>query len=134
VHINQTADKLAEPIAVLQATGVKLVIDHFGHPQQGGAACAGFQAMMRAVDNGQTWVKLSAGYRLESSQVAQDCARALLANLGPERLLWGSDWPHPGFEQTMHYAGAIASFKQWIPDASLRRIIGGETALKLYFT
>ena len=51
----------------------------------------GFQAMMRAVDNGRTWVKLSAGYRLESPQVAQDCARALLAHAGPERLLWGSD-------------------------------------------
>ena len=35
VHINQSADKLAAPVATLQAAGVKLVIDHFGHPQQG---------------------------------------------------------------------------------------------------
>ena len=34
VHINQTADLLAGPIATLQAAGVKLVIDHFGHPQR----------------------------------------------------------------------------------------------------
>lgn len=133
VHINQTADKLAEPIATLQATGVKLVIDHFGHPQQGGAACPGFQAVMRAVDKGRTWVKLSAGYRLESPQVARECARALLAHCGPERLLWGSDWPHPGFEQTMRYGDAIAAFRDWIPEANVRRIIGGETALRLYF-
>jgi predicted TIM-barrel fold metal-dependent hydrolase len=134
VHINQTADLLAGPIATLQATGVKLVIDHFGHPQRGGAACEGFQAMMRAVDNGRTWVKLSAGYRLESRQVAQDCARALLAHAGPERLLWGSDWPFAAFEISMRYEDAIASFRQWVPDPNVRRIIGGETALRLYFT
>ena len=133
VHINQTADRLAAPIATLQAAGVKLVIDHFGHPQRGGAACEGFQAMMRAIDNGRTWVKLSAGYRLESPQVAQDCARALLARAGPERLLWGSDWPFAAFEDSMRYEDAIASFKQWIPDAGIRRIISGETAFRLYF-
>jgi predicted TIM-barrel fold metal-dependent hydrolase len=134
VHINQTADKLAAPIATLQAAGVKLVIDHFGHPQKGGAACPGFQAVMRAIDNGRTWVKLSAGYRLESQQVAQDCARALLAHAGPERLLWGSDWPFAAFEDRMRYEDAIASFRQWIPDRNARRIISGETALRLYFT
>lgn len=134
VHINQTADKLAAPIATLQAAGVKLVIDHFGHPQRGGAACEGFQAVMRAVDNGRTWIKLSAGYRFESPQVALDCAKALLAHAGPERLLWGSDWPFAAFEDSMRYEQAIASFKQWVPDANTRRIISGETAFRLYFT
>ena len=133
VHINQTADKLAAPIATLQAAGVKLVIDHFGHPQKGGAASEGFQTVMRAIDNGRTWVKLSAGYRLESPQVAQDCARALLAYAGPERLLWGSDWPFAAFEDKMRYEYAIASFREWIPDANVRRVISGDTALRLYF-
>ena len=134
VHINQTADKLAAPVATLQAAGVKLVIDHFGHPQRGGAACEGFQALLRAIDNGRTWVKLSAGYRLESPQVAQDCARALLAHAGPERLLWGSDWPFAGFETSMRYEHVVDSFRAWIPDSHVRRVIGAETALRLYFT
>jgi len=134
VHINQTADKLAAPMATLQAAGVKLVIDHFGHPQKGGVNCPGFQAVMRAMDAGRTWVKLSAGYRLESAQVAQDCARALLAHAGPERLLWGSDWPFAAFEDTMRYEYAVASFKDWVPDPAARRVISGETALRLYFS
>ena len=79
-------------------------------------------------------MKLSAGYRLESQQVAQDCARALLAHAGPERLLWGSDWPFAAFEHKMRYEYAITSFKQWIPDPNVRQTISGETALKLYFT
>jgi len=135
VHINQEAALLAGPIAALQATGVKLVIDHFGHPTRGkGVACEAFQAMLRAIDDGRTWVKLSAGYRLESPEVAQDCARALLARAGPERLLWGSDWPFAAFEDSMRYEDAVAGLKDWIPDAQARRIVGGETALRLYFT
>lgn len=133
VHINQTATMLAAPIAALQAEGVKLVIDHFGHPQQGGVDCEGFQAVLRAVDNGRTWVKLSAGYRLESQAVARDCAQALLAHAGPERLLWGSDWPFAAYEESVRYEDTIANFREWVPDANARRIIGGETALRLYF-
>ena len=135
VHINQEADALAQPIATLQATGVKLVVDHFGHPTRGqGVQSEGFQALLRAVDNGRTWVKLSAGYRLESPHVAQQCAQALLEHAGPERLLWGSDWPFAAFEDTMRYEHAVESLKHWIPDAHARRIIGGESALRLYFT
>lgn len=134
VHINQSADLLAAPIATLQAAGVKLVIDHFGHPVKGkGVNCAGFQAVMRAVDKGRTWVKISAGYRLESPEVAQACARELLQHCGPERLLWGSDWPFAAFEDKVTYGGVLDAFKQWIPDANTRRIIGAETPYKLYF-
>jgi predicted TIM-barrel fold metal-dependent hydrolase len=50
--------------------------------------------------------------RFESPQVAQDCARALLAAAEPERLLWGSDWPFAAFEDRMRYDYAIASFKE----------------------
>lgn len=134
VHINQAADQLAAPIATLQAAGVKLVIDHFGHPQKGGVDCEGFQAMMRAVDNGRTWVKLSAGYRLESPEVAQACAEALLARVGPDRLLWGSDWPFAAYENAVRYEDTVARFREWVPDAKTRRIISGETAFRLFFT
>jgi hypothetical protein len=34
----------------------------------------------------------------------------------------------------MRYEAAIASFRQWVPDPNARRIIGGETPLRLYFT
>lgn len=135
VHINQAGEKLAAPLAALESAGVKIVVDHFGHPERGkGVACAGFQAVLRSVERGRTWVKLSAGYRLESPEVAQACARELVQHCGPERLLWGSDWPFAAFESTMRYADAIQALKRWVPDAAVRRIIGGETALKLYFT
>ena len=89
--------------------------------------------MMRAVDKGRTWVKMSAGYRLESPDVAQACARELVQQCGPERLLWGSDWPFATFEDRVKYADVVEAFKRWIADANVRRVIGGETPFKLYF-
>jgi predicted TIM-barrel fold metal-dependent hydrolase len=135
VHLNQSGDLLEAPLAALEAAGVKIVVDHFGHPLRcKGAACVGQQAIMRSVEKGRTWVKLSAAYRLESPAVAEACARELIKNCGPERLLWGSDWPFAAFESTVRYADTIAAFKRCVPDDAVRRIIGGETALKLYFT
>jgi predicted TIM-barrel fold metal-dependent hydrolase len=94
----------------------------------------GQQTIMRSVAKGRTWVKLSAAYRLESMDVAEACARELVKNCGPERLLWGSDWPFAAFEGKVTYADTIAAFKRCVPDDAARRIVGGETAFKLYFT
>ncbi len=134
VHINQSGDLLEAPLAALEAAGVKIVVDHFGHPQRGkGAACSGQEVIMRSVQRGRTWVKLSAAYRLESPEIAEACARELVKHCGPERLLWGSDWPFAAFETTVRYGDTLEAFKRCVPDDSARRIIGGETALRLYF-
>jgi predicted TIM-barrel fold metal-dependent hydrolase len=45
----------------------------------------------------------------------------------------GGDWPFAAFEDSMRYEHAISSFRQWVPDANMRRIISGETAFRLYF-
>ena len=135
VHINVDAHALQVPVESIQAAGVKLVVDHFGHPDSTrGADCAGFQALLRAVERGRTWVKLSAGYRLAVPEVGVTYAQALLKHAGPERLLWGSDWPFAAFESKVSYRETLEAFARWVPDAAQRRIIGGETPLALYFS
>jgi len=89
--------------------------------------------VLRSVERGNTWVKLSAGYRQASPEAAKELARALLKSAGPERLLWGSDWPFAAFEDKVSYADTIRDFFEWIPDSGARRKIGGETAFKFYF-
>ena len=130
----------------LEASGVKIVIDHFGHPNpEEGVDCAGFQAVLRSVEKGRTWVKLSAPFRLtwaaageptrdpRTALLAQEAARALLSNAGPERLLWGSDCPFVGHEAHMTFQDTLDEFAMWVPDAAIRRKIS-DTALKLYFS
>lgn len=135
VHLHDDGRRLPQAIAAIEASGAKLVIDHFGRPDPvQGIRCAGFQAILRSVERGRTWVKLSAGFRLPSEQFAVECAAELLKFAGPERLLWGSDWPFAAFESNMRYQQAIDGLARWVPDPGARRIIGGETPLKLYFS
>lgn len=129
----------------LDASGVKVVIDHFGHPNpEHGARCAGFAAMLRFAENGRTWVKLSGAYRLtwaspgeprrdpRTRSLAHEAAQSLLRNLGPERLLWGSDCPFVGHESHVSYQDTLDELVEWVPDPAARRKIS-DTALRLYF-
>ena len=54
-----------------------------------------------------------------------------LAEAGPERLLFGSDWPFVGHETSVTFADTVSWFAHAIPDAATRERIG-RTALKLY--
>jgi predicted TIM-barrel fold metal-dependent hydrolase len=76
-----------------------LVIDHFGGARaEAGVTQAGFGALLSLVRAGRTYVKLSGGYRISKlpdwSDVAP-LARALIEANGA-RMIWGTDWPHPG--------------------------------------
>ncbi len=130
----------------LEGCGVRIVVDHFGHPDPvEGVNCAGFQAILRSIEKGMTWVKLSGAYRLTWSELgkaqrdprtrtlARELAQALLRHAGPERLVWGSDCPFVGYEAAVSFRETIDELAEWIPDASTRRKVS-DTALKLYFS
>lgn len=134
IHIHVGGPRMEPVLKVMEAAGVKLVVDHFGHPDPTkGVACAGFQAMLRSIDKGRAWVKISAGYRV-GWDAAKVYAAELLRTAGPERLVWASDWPFMAFEGEVTYAKCLDAFAEWVPDAEARRRIGGETAFDLYFT
>jgi len=112
--------------------GVEVVLDHFGVPsREAGAACAGMDATIRAVQDGRAWVKISAGFRLAPG-VAEACTERLLREAGPGRLLWGSDAPFVNHETQVDFAGAIDLYRRLVPDPETRRAID-RTALALYF-
>jgi predicted TIM-barrel fold metal-dependent hydrolase len=146
VHLALEGKLLPSVLPALEASGVRVVLDHFGHPDPvEGVENAGFQALLRSVDKGRTWVKLSAGFRLTwlsqragapdpaAMQLAQAAATKLLQVAGPERLLWGSDCPFVGHESSLGFADALHSFQQWVPSHEARRRISA-TALKFYFS
>jgi predicted TIM-barrel fold metal-dependent hydrolase len=135
VHVHDDSPRLPQVLDALEACGAKLVVDHFGRPDaQQGLDCPGFQRVLRSIETGRTWVKLSASFRLASEPLRVQAAQALLRHAGPERLLWGSDWPFAAFESTMDYGQAVDSLTRLVPDPLARRRIGCETPLKLYFT
>lgn len=133
IHVHDHGARLAEILPLLIDCGTRIVIDHFGRPDPAtGREGPGYRAMLLAAETGRVWVKLSAGFRLASEDFANEMAGHLIADFGPERLVWGSDWPFAGFEETMTYQKARATFEQWVP-AAMRHQIGSVTPRELYF-
>jgi predicted TIM-barrel fold metal-dependent hydrolase len=134
VHIHDDAARLAYSLPILARSGVRLVIDHFGRPDtRERLVSEGFQTVLRAIENGRTWVKLSSAFRLGDRSLAREAAAALLAAAGPERLMWGSDWPFAGFEGKVRYADALHDLEELVPDPVARRRIGHDTPEAFYF-
>lgn len=146
VHLAVEGPQLPTILPQLEASGVRIVLDHFGHPDPvEGLESEGFRALLRSVDKGRTWVKLSAAFRLtwqsqgkgtpdpHAMSLAKKTAERLLQVAGPERLLWGSDCPFVGHESSLTYRDALDSLQEWVPSAQARRQIS-DTALKFYFS
>lgn len=89
----------------------------------------------RAAASPNLWVKLTGTYRLASA-TGQDrvdrMAQALVAAV-PERLLWGSDWPHV-LADPADTGSLLARMASWCDDASVRNRILAENPARLYWT
>ncbi|CAM8786316.1 hypothetical protein NCM_04423 [Burkholderia pseudomallei] len=59
-------------------------------------------------------------------------ARALLGAFAPNRLVWGSDWPHTQHRDRTDYQTTRSALDDWVPDPSLRRIILCDSARALF--
>ena len=77
---------------------VPLVIDHFGFlDPRAGPEDATFNTLLRLLEGGQFWLKLSAPYRIGAGvHPYADLRRFVTALFAhrPDRLLWATDWPH----------------------------------------
>ena len=132
VEIYDEGPRLAHWLPLIMATGVKVVVDHFGSPDPAaGVNCAGFRYILKQFATGRLWVKLSARYRV-GNILAADCARLLLQEGTAKRLVWGSDWPWTQNESGRTYGECLHWLEQWIPDATDREIILGVTARQLF--
>lgn len=113
-HLQILADVSAHPDLVHQAADlpVPVVFDHMGHVRAAaGVSDPGFQALVKSLEGGNVWVKLSGAYRVTETRSTAygdvaPLAKALIA-ANPERLVWGSDWPHPSFDGPMPNDGDL---------------------------
>ena len=134
VHLHLDGPRIPQVLPQLEAAGVKIVLDHFGRPDPKlGVNCEGFKLMLRSIEKGRTWVKVSAAYRL-GEELGAVYGRELLKQVGPDRLLWASDCPFAGFEGKVSYRQTIDAVLAWVPAGPVRHKVFGENALKLYFS
>jgi D-galactarolactone isomerase len=95
-----------------------------------------FTAMMRLIDGGQCWVKLSAAYQLSKSGAPdyadyRPFARALVA-AAPERMLWGTNWPHPKVDFMPDDTDLLETMLNWVDDDATRSQVLTDNPAKLY--
>jgi 2-pyrone-4,6-dicarboxylate lactonase len=116
---------------------VDVVFGHLGYvPAAKGTDTPGFVALLRLMRDGKAWVKLTGPYRLTPGALpypdTAPFAQALV-DAAPQRLLWGSDWPHVMVRSAMPNDGALFDlFAKWVPDAALRHRILVENPARLY--
>jgi predicted TIM-barrel fold metal-dependent hydrolase len=115
-----------------------VVLDHFGAvPAAGGVDQPAFRTMLRMLDSGRVWVRLSGPMRCTKEDFpyasVTPIAQALVAH-APERLVWGSDWPHVNMQgRGMPNDGDLLDLLlDWAPEETIRNRILSDNARRLY--
>jgi len=115
-----------------------VIVDHYGMVDAArGINEPNFQALLRLVGDGHAHVKVSAPYRVSKIYPGYADARALheaLVAVNPERLMWGTDWPHPSIAaDVMPDDGHLLDLLfDWTPDEAVRWRILVETPQRLF--
>lgn len=134
VHLTERAERVERTIRALERAGARVVVDHMGFlDTEAGVSDPAFQAILHAIERGQTWVTLSGGFRFKKSN-PDELVKALIVSGGWERLMWASDWPFVGYHGQYDYARAVAALAKRVPDAAMREKIGNDTAQLFYFS
>lgn len=115
-----------------------LVIDHTGKfLEPVGRDHAGYQVLLRLLESGRVWVKLSAPYETSKQGAPHfddvgELARGLIA-AAPERMVWASNWPHPSAQDNIpDDAMLLDVLAHWTGDDALTRRILADNPAVLY--
>jgi len=126
----EAADKLAK-------LKINIVIDHFARCQaEAGVNAPAFQALQRLVSRDNCWAKIMGPYFTSRNAPlypeVTPMARALVA-AAPDRIVWGTDWPHPGARALMPEDHLLADMlAEWVPDEAQRRKVLVDNPARLY--
>jgi predicted TIM-barrel fold metal-dependent hydrolase len=138
-QINMPGEQILAAQEVFLRIPGKLVFDHLAHiPEPDGPNSPVFALMRRLLDKGNTWVKLSGAYAdtkvgpptyADSTTVA----KAYVA-IAPQRLVWGSDWPHPTEPADRKPDDAVLFdlLAEWVPDVATRHRVLVDNPAELY--
>lgn len=138
VELHRQLEDLPALVQPLLALGCKVVVDHFGRPDAGlGVEQPAFTRLLELGKSGRLWIKVSGIYRLggtpaQNLHFAEKALSLMLQSLGPDRLLWGSDWPHTQHEQAVNFASEFACLRRLACAPPLRQHLLCHTAAELF--
>jgi len=116
---------------------VPFVIDHMGRARaQHGIDQKPFRMLLDLMNNELAWVKLSGPERVSSAGKPFHDAMPFVAALvesAPERVLWGTDFPHPNVKAVPHDGELLDFFAKVVQDEKLRKRILVDNPARLYW-
>jgi len=129
---------ILELMPVFTALQVPMSIAHFAYqPATAGIDAPGFKALLELARRGNTWIKISGANRVSATDMppyddVKPMARALI-EAAPERILWGTDWPHPNkYLANPNDGDLVDAFGDWVADEATRRRIMVQTPAAFY--
>jgi predicted TIM-barrel fold metal-dependent hydrolase len=141
VQFNIEGQQVVEWEDLLTRLPTPIVFDHLGRPPlPDGVAHLSHGIIRGLIDRGRTWVKVSGAYlntRLGPPYPDATAIAAALVKAAPERMVWGSDWPHPTepADRKPNDAVLFDLLSEWAPAASTRhRILVQNPAILYGFT
>lgn len=141
IQLQLNGCELAERLHALLALPTPIVVDHVGRfmppvePED-----SAFGALLTLLDSGRCWVKLSAPYESTHGSTHEGApdyptvaklAHRLLAH-APERMLWATNWPHPGKFDPPTPPQLAALRDAWLPTDALRHLVLVDNPAEVY--
>lgn len=138
VVLHLDAEDILEHATRIARLRLPFVIDHMGRVKaRGGLGQAPFRALLDLLRNPLAWVKVCGAERVSSTgRPFADAVpfAAALIEAAPDRVLWGTDWPHPNIAGDMPNDGDLVDlFAQFTADAGLRQQVLVENPDGLYW-
>jgi D-galactarolactone isomerase len=138
IEFNVAGDLVTELAPQLGKLPCPIVLDHLAHiPEPAGTSHPAFAAVRDLLQNGRTWTTISGEYLdtkvgppgySDIGKVAPGFVQA-----APERIVWGSDWPHPTAKGSKPDDAVLLDLLlAWVPDEAQRRRILVDNAAELY--
>lgn len=131
------AEDIESHSALFRGLSVPFVIDHMGRVQAGhGLDQRPFQMLLELMQNPLAWVKVSGPERVSTAGKPFEDAMpfvAALAEAAPERVLWGTDFPHPNVKAMPNDGELVDLFARAVPDENSRWRILVENPARLYW-
>jgi predicted TIM-barrel fold metal-dependent hydrolase len=129
---------IVELMPVFASLTVPMSIAHFAYqPASAGVKAAGFQALLELARRGNTWIKISGANRVSRGDLppyddVKPMAQALV-QAAPERIVWGTDWPHPNkYKVNPNDGDLVDALGDWVTDSALLKKIMVDNPARFY--
>jgi predicted TIM-barrel fold metal-dependent hydrolase len=135
--VQVTGEQLPALAPLLLSSGARVIVDHCGRPQAGeGVDAAGFRELLRLGRQGRALVKLSGLVKFSDRPPPHEdtwpFVHALVEAFGPDRCVWGSDWPFLRAPMRIDYGPLLALLRELVPDRQDRRRILWDTPRRAF--